>query len=729
MPLRAWLGKSLGRRSQRLAPALASAALTLTLTAPPLDASPGAPSEQAPPPGAATTVPTDAGDTAGSTTTSTSPSSPLATSASASSPRPPHSAEAVEIAAATTVRAFGRQPYQDTVAAAAVEASGRRAAGCSLSDARLAGMMLAVTFTEAGPLASSTIAPSPMTLSRWDGSAQLYSFASTATAYRTAFWHPGVGLWQFDHPWQNTAAERIDTAASAQLAAQVMAGRFCGWTSSTGLTQFAYTVRPWHGCDAETGPGEACRTIFLNHFSGNGAGLEDDSLVGFTLQDGVTRLGGAQWRACQIVGQATTVFCLYVDPDLAQGSRAWTTADFSPNPISSPFYVVRDGTAERRYWLGDDSGYAIDITASTTIGSDPRSTIAWASGDRLCDLSTLRGACELRAPSWKRWRYEQVNGTYTPLVGDFDGNGRSDIFWYAPGTAADGLWLTRSDGAPPVKLSPTVNGTYVPFVGDFDGNGRDDIFWYGPGSAADGLWLAAGGGSFSASGVSVGGDYEPLVGDFDGNGRSDIFWYAPAGGATSPEQFWLSRSTGGFAVSARTVANGFEPFVGDFNGDARDDIFWYGPGSRADAIWFGGTGGSFVSSSRSVGGIYQPLVGDFDGNGLDDIVWYAAGGTTDWLWSAQTSATFQSRSLAVNGTYEPVVGDISGNQRDDIVWYAPGAAGDSVWLGGSGGTFVSDADVVLRNQYLPLIGDFDAVAGRDIFWYAAGSVSDGLWFD
>jgi hypothetical protein len=701
---------------RRLSTALAAgvAVLVLILAAPAAGARPVAASQDPPDP------------VAGAPSTGTTVPPPATPG---SSPRPPYSAAAVERAAATTVRAFGRQPYQDTVAAAAAEAAGRRAAGCSLSDARLAGMMLAVTFTEAGPLASSTVAPSPMTLSRWDGSAALYSFGSTATAYRTAFWHPGIGLWQFDHPWQNTAAERIDTAASAQLAAQVMAGRFCGWTSSTGFTQFAYTVRPWHGCDATSGPGEACRTIFINHFRANGAGLADDSLDGFTLQDAVTRFGGARWRTCQLVGQATTVACLYVDPAAAQGSTAWTAPSFSPNPISSPFYVVRDGAVERRYWLGVDSGYAIDITASTTIGSDPRSTIAWASGDRLCDLSTLRGACELRAPTWKRWRYDRVDGTYTPLAGDFDGNGRSDIFWYGPGGAADGLWLTRRDGGPPVKRSLTVSGTYVPLVGDFDGNGRSDIFWYGPGGGADGLWLAAGGGSFSASGQTVGGDYEPLIGDFDGNGRSDIFWYAVTDNGSSPEQLWLARAAGGFAVSARPVRDGLEPFVGDFNGDARGDIFWYGPGGAADGLWFGRPGGAFASSAVSVGGTLEPQVGDFDGNGLDDIVWYGRGAAADGLWLALAGGTFQSRSLVINGHYEPVVGDISGDRRDDIVWYAPGAAGDGVWRGAAGGSFTSDSGVILRNQYVPLVGGFDAVAGLDIFWYAPGAVSDGLWFD
>jgi FG-GAP-like repeat len=652
------------------------------------------------------------------------PPSPPPKEAQTSAPRPLHTAAAVETAAAATVRAFGRQPYQDVLAAAATEAAARRSGGCGLSDARLAGMMLSITFTEAGPLSSGTVAPSPMTLSRWDGSAALYSFKNTSTAYRTAFWHPGIGLWQFDHPWQNTAAERIDTAASAQLAAQVIAGRFCGWTPSTNLTQFAYTVRPWHGCNATTGAGEACRAIFDNHFLVNGPTLDDDGLTGFTLVDGVTRLGGATWRTCQLVGRAESVPCLYVDPAVAQGSRAWTTAAFSPNPLSSPFYVLRDGTAERRYWLREDTGYAIDITASATVGSDPRTTLAWASGDRMCDLTTRHGACELRAPSWKRWRYDQVGGTYTPLVGDFDGDARSDIFWYAPGSAADGLWLTR-DGAP-VRLRPQVGGTYTPLVGDYNGDGRSDIFWYGPGTAPDGLWLATGGGAFAASSWNVSSTFRPIVEDFDGDGRSDIFWYA-AGSAR--DVIWFGRATGVFVPSVRSVGGTYTPFTGDFDGDGRGDIFWYAAGSAADGLWLGRAGGAFVSSVRSVGGTYRPLVADYDANGMDDILWYGAGTASDGLWSATGGGVFQSRSLTINGTFQPAVGDISGDGHADVVWYAPGTAPDAVWLGRPGGAFTSDKAVLLTNQYRPLVGDFDTVAGRDIFWYGTGSVGDGLWYD
>ncbi len=38
------------------------------------------------------------------------------------------------------------------------------------------------------------------------------------------------------------------------------------------------------------------------------------------------------------------------------------------------------------------------------------------------------------------------------------------------------------------STSPSVYGTYEPFTGDFDGDGIDDIFWYAPGTAADTIW-------------------------------------------------------------------------------------------------------------------------------------------------------------------------------------------------------------------------------------------------
>ncbi|MEZ5137421.1 MAG: VCBS repeat-containing protein [Acidimicrobiales bacterium] len=61
-----------------------------------------------------------------------------------------------------------------------------------------------------------------------------------------------------------------------------------------------------------------------------------------------------------------------------------------------------------------------------------------------------------------------VGGTYVPAAGDFDGDGRSDIFWYGEWTRR-----TRSDGRADGRFAGAADqrGTFVPLAGDFDGDG------------------------------------------------------------------------------------------------------------------------------------------------------------------------------------------------------------------------------------------------------------------
>jgi hypothetical protein len=54
-----------------------------------------------------------------------------------------------------------------------------------------------------------------------------------------------------------------------------------------------------------------------------------------------------------------------------------------------------------------------------------------------------------------------VNGTYEPFVGDFDGDGRSDVFWYGPGSSYDVMWFGTSTRGKFVSVAKTVNGAYL----------------------------------------------------------------------------------------------------------------------------------------------------------------------------------------------------------------------------------------------------------------------------
>ncbi len=82
-----------------------------------------------------------------------------------------------------------------------------------------------------------------------------------------------------------------------------------------------------------------------------------------------------------------------------------------------------------------------------------------------------------------------VNRNAVPLVADYTGGGTDDIVWYGPGAAVDTLWLgtgRRAFAPRPVRVDATFD---APFTGDWNADGRGDVFWYAT-AGPDRLWLA-----------------------------------------------------------------------------------------------------------------------------------------------------------------------------------------------------------------------------------------------
>ncbi len=273
-----------------------------------------------------------------------------------------------------------------------------------------------------------------------------------------------------------------------------------------------------------------------------------------------------------------------------------------------------------------------------------------------------------------------VGGVYDPIVGDFSGDGTSDVLYYAPGTAADYLHLGDWSGMVDVGPFP-INGRYEPFTLDIDGNGYDDIIFYAPGPAGDFIWF------FDESGIrsvptKATGRYEPFTLDLNGDGYDDIIWYAPG---SAQDYIWYGKPGGGH-TSVPTKASGvYEPFVGDFNDDGFEDIFWYAPGTSGDYIWYGKASG-FTSVPTTVNGRYRPVSGDFDGDGFGDVLFYAPGSAPDFQWLFRPGG-YDSVAVSINGTYEPQAGDFNGDRYDDVFLYGVGSRGDYMKLGGESGVF------------------------------------------
>jgi hypothetical protein len=274
----------------------------------------------------------------------------------------------------------------------------------------------------------------------------------------------------------------------------------------------------------------------------------------------------------------------------------------------------------------------------------------------------------------------------------------------------DSFFVNRNDGILE-RHDLSVDGSYYPLVGNFNGPGNHfsptEIFWYAPGSAPDFLWQPDNLLTVKSTPVveeawlqPARSDYDALVGNFglDGSSSAEILWYA---GGQCHGEVWRGDGQSGFdsyIIEFTTMFDGClqnqVPLLCDFNGDNRGDIFWYGPGSQKDILWLipnnlWDLAQYYVVTqvNKTVKGVYRPFVGDFNGDHISDIFWYRSGGASS-IWLFNSNGGHSSVSVSVQGDYAPIVGRFNDDSCDDILWYDP--INDIVrkWASQCDGTFL-----------------------------------------
>ncbi|QXC62388.1 hypothetical protein KSP35_06190 [Aquihabitans sp. G128] len=325
-----------------------------------------------------------------------------------------------------------------------------------------------------------------------------------------------------------------------------------------------------------------------------------------------------------------------------------------------------------------------------------------------------------------------VNGSYTPVVGDFAGTSATDdILWYAPGTGAEQAWTSFGDGQFTKQVAPQpVNGSFTPLVGDFGGDQRDDIFWYGPGAAADRLWINTGNGTFAFTSyvVSVNGTFTPSVLE-NGTARSDIVWWTP--GATVVPVWSFPGANGTHVAHNLTPAKGTRPVVGHFSTDHLDDVFWYGPGAVKDSLSVHDAAiGSFTTTPQGISGSsYKPVAGDWgaQGDGIEDILWLTPSGASP-LWVSKGNGTWTTTKFLDVPHDATVVPFVPGGGWTTAYLYRPGTTSDVFYDAlPTAETRPVAGTHVISSGYRPIVGRFSADHLDNVFWYKPGPAPEYLW--
>lgn len=200
-------------------------------------------------------------------------------------------------------------------------------------------------------------------------------------------------------------------------------------------------------------------------------------------------------------------------------------------------------------------------------------------------------------------------------VGDFGGanlgvltlvfqskNTNQVVYWYTGGT--NPATVTGGDF---VNVTPQI-GWKLAGIGDFNGDGRSDLLFQNQTTGQVAIWFMKG--PYYQGGVLL--PYTPLagwkvagVGDFNADGAQDIVFQNENTGQLA---LWYMNGTtylGGTVLTTVPAAGWKVASVGDYNGDGSADLVFQNPNSSQTVIWYlkGDTfvGGSAISQALPSG--------------------------------------------------------------------------------------------------------------------------------
>lgn len=336
--------------------------------------------------------------------------------------------------------------------------------------------------------------------------------------------------------------------------------------------------------------------------------------------------------------------------------------------------VGHDGWgAVGRYMQGED-GFAPEALTGTVSSDDPRALAVGDWNDDGCmDAAVAGGVQGLLI------LLEGHNCVPARPVSDFDGDGRSDLFWHQGASGANAIWK----GADYRNQQPVVQVTNpawrVMGHGDFDGDRRSDVLWHNNATGAAAIWRS--------------GDYRTQL---------------PITRVTNPDWSIVG--------------------IGDFNGDAKDDVLWRDMRTGRNAIW---KSGDYRDQQTIVGVTDQRwtvvAVDDFDGDRKDDIMWRHAGSGRNAIWKSGDYRTQQIVATVEDGDWQVAgTGDFNGDDESDVLWRHAVRGANALWYSADADSQALVGDME-SDWIVASVGDHDGNRNSEIVWRNRSTGENLIW--
>ena len=264
-------------------------------------------------------------------------------------------------------------------------------------------------------------------------------------------------------------------------------------------------------------------------------------------------------------------------------------------------------------------------------------------------------------------------------------------------------------------------------IGDFDGDGKSDVFWRNASTGADVIWKSANSATQQAVAAVSSHDWQVVGrGDFDGDGKSDVFWRNESTGVNA---IWKSGNAATKqAVTGVTNDDWKVVGIGDFNGDGKADVFWRNTSNGLDVIWKSGNAAT-QQAAAAVSVAWQVVgIGDFDGDGKSDVLWRNTSTGANSIWRSGSNATLQAMTGVTNLAWKIVAtGDFNGDGKSDVFWRNTSNGLNVIWKSANNATQQAVTAITSQNWKVASTGDYNGDGKADVFWRNTSNGLNAIW--